>query len=249
MYDPVKRAFEIARIVSPGEKRKYARFRAARFYGGIATADCVGCCLQCVFCWFYEGATKPHTVGELYSPEKVAHKLIGIAGKKGFDQVRISGSEPTLCKEHLLRVLDLIPEKIDFILETNGILIGYDEDYAKALARHENLHVRVSLKGTNEEEFSRLTGAEPIGFGLQLKGLENLVRAGASTHAAAMVSFSPPGNIQTLQARLARIGKELEEIEIEELVFFNPGVEERLRKAGIGYRTAYRRDNIPPEQV
>jgi uncharacterized Fe-S cluster-containing radical SAM superfamily protein len=249
MYDPVKRAFAIAKIVCQGNKRKYSRFRAARFYGGIATADCIGCCLQCVFCWFSEGATKPHTMGEFCSPEKVAQKLIGIARKKGFHQVRISGSEPTLCKEHILKILDLIPGDIDFILETNGILIGYDEDYAKALARHENLHVRVSLKGASEEEFSCLTGAEPIGFELQLKALENLIRAGVSTHAATMVSFSPPGNIETLQARLARIGKELEEIEIEELVFFNPRVEERLRKAGIEYRTAYRRDSIPPEQV
>jgi len=249
MYDPVKRALEIAKIVCQGDERKYSRFRPARFYGGIATADCVGCCLQCVFCWSYETATKPHTMGEFYSPDEVAHKLVGIARKKGFRQVRISGSEPTLGKEHLLKVLDLIPGDVDFILETNGILIGYDEDYARALTGHENLHVRVSLKGTNEEEFSCLTGAEPIGFELQLRALDNLVRAGASTHAAAMVSFSSPGNIETLRARLARIGKEFEEIEIEELVFFSPRIEERLRKAGIGYRTAYRRDNIPPEQV
>lgn len=249
MYDPVKRAFEIAEIVCRGNKRKYSRFRAARFYGGIATGDCVGCCLRCVFCWSYESATKPDTIGEFYSPEEVAQKLIGIAGKKGFDQIRISGSEPTLCKEHLLKILDLIPADIHFILETNGILIGYDDDYARALARHENLHVRVSLKGTNEEEFSRLTGGKPIGFELQVKALENLIRAGASTHAAVMVSFSQPGNIEILRKRLARTGNELEEIEIEELVFFNPGVEERLRKAGLEYRTAYCRDGIPPEQV
>ena len=249
MYDPLRRASEIAEIVCQGGKRKYSRFRAARFYGGIATADCVGCCLQCVFCWSYESATEPHTLGELYSPEEVARKLTGIAGKKGFQQVRMSGSEPTICKEHLLRVLDRIPGDIDFILETNGILIGYDEDYAKALAGYENLHVRVSLKGTNEEEFSRLTGAEPIGFGLQLKALENLLEAGVSTHAAVMVSFSPTGNITAIQERLLQIGKELKDMEVEELVLFNPGIEERLRKAGMEYRTAYCRNNIPPEQI
>lgn len=249
MVDPVKRAFEIAETVCHGDKRKYSRFRAARFYGGIATADCVGCCLRCIFCWSYENATKLYTKGDFYSPEEVVQKLIGIARKRGFDQVRKSGSEPTLCKEHLLGILDLIPEDIHFILETNGIPIGYDDDYARALARHKNIHVRVSLKGTSEGEFSRLTGADPVGFELQLKALENLIRAGVSTHAAVMVSFSRPADIQALQERLARIAKELEEIEIEELVFFNPGVEERLRKAGIKYRTAYRRDNIPPEQV
>jgi uncharacterized Fe-S cluster-containing radical SAM superfamily protein len=92
-------------------------------------------------------------LGEFYSPDDVARKLIGIARKKGFRQVRISGSEPTVSTDHLLGVLDLIPMDLQFILETNGTLIGHDEDYAWDLARYRNLHVRVSLKGTNEEEF------------------------------------------------------------------------------------------------
>jgi hypothetical protein len=69
------------------------------------------------------------------------------------------------------------------------------------------------------------------------------------TNAAAMVSFSPPENIAALQRRLGRISRRLQEVEIEELVFFNPGVEERLMKAGMTYRSAYCPDNIPPEQV
>jgi len=122
MYDPVKRAFEIEKIVCQDDKRKYSRFRPARFYGGIATADCVGCSLQCIFCWSYESATKAH-MGDLYSPEEVARKLVGIARKKGFQQVRNSGSEPTISRAHLLRVLDLIPKDLQFIIETNGIRI------------------------------------------------------------------------------------------------------------------------------
>jgi uncharacterized Fe-S cluster-containing radical SAM superfamily protein len=203
MYDPIKRANETAKIVGRGDERKYTRFRPARFYGGIATADCVGCCLQCIFCWSYESATRPGNLGEFYAPEEVARRLTDIARKKDFRQVRISGSESTISKEHLLGVLDVIPNDIRFILETNGILIGHDEDYATELARYRNLHARVSLKGTNEEEFSRLTGAEPSGFGLQLKALENLVRAGVSAHAAVMVSFSPPESVLALKESLA----------------------------------------------
>jgi len=202
-----------------------------------------------IFCWSFESATRPGSLGEFYPPEEVAKRLIGIARKKGFHQVRISGSEPTVLKDHLLGVLDLIPQDIQFILETNGILIGHDDDYARELARHRNLHVRVSLKGTNNEEFSRLTGAEPYGFELQLKALENLVGAGMSAHAAAMVSFSPPENVLALKERLGRMAPGLEDVEIEELVFFNPGVEERLRKKGIRYRSAYDPRDIPPEQV
>ena len=49
MYDPVAHAAEVEKLVVRGSKRKYYRFRGARFYGGIATADCVGCCLKCAF--------------------------------------------------------------------------------------------------------------------------------------------------------------------------------------------------------
>jgi uncharacterized Fe-S cluster-containing radical SAM superfamily protein len=249
MFDAVRRTQQIAKIVCRDDSRKYNRFRPAKFYGGIATADCVGCNLQCIFCWSYDSVIKPHAFGEFHSPEDVARKVVGIATKKGYRQVRISGGEPTLAKEHLLGVLHLIPKDFRFILETNGILIGHDDDYVRALSRYGNLYVRVSLKGTTEGEFSRFTGADPTGFDLQLKALENLIRAGVATHAAAMVSFSPPENIAALQLRLGRIAKELQKVEIEELVFFNPGVEERLKKAGVAYRTAYRPDKIPSEQV
>jgi uncharacterized Fe-S cluster-containing radical SAM superfamily protein len=62
--------------------------------------------------------------------------------------VRISGGEPTLAKEHLLKVLDLISRDFQFILETSGILFGYDDDYARALSKYSNVYVRVSFKGT-----------------------------------------------------------------------------------------------------
>ena len=50
-YDPVARHKVIENKVVKGELRKYYRFRTDRWYGGIATADCVGCGLICKFCW------------------------------------------------------------------------------------------------------------------------------------------------------------------------------------------------------
>jgi len=248
MYDPVKRAEDTASIVCDGDRRKYYRFRPARFYGGIATADCVGCCLRCIFCWSYREVVKPENYGEFLSPEEVSGRLVSIVRKKRFGQVRVSGNEPTIGREHLLEVLELIPSDIQFILETNGILIGHDKTYAEDLSRFENLYVRVSLKGTSEEEFSILTRADPSGFTLQLQALDNLYWAGVNVHPAAMVSFSPRENIQALSKRLRRIHRSFADVEIEELVLYGD-VEERLRRAKIGCGRAYDPREIPPGQV
>lgn len=237
-YDPVKRAHEVARLVCKGDLRKYYRFRAARFYGGIATADCLGCCLRCLFCWSWREVIKPERYGRFYTPGEVAKKLKGIVHKKGFHQVRISGNEPTIGREHLLKTLELVSKDILFILETNGILIGYDKTYAKDLTRFKNLYVRVSLKGCNKDEFSKLTGALPEGFDLQRQALENLSRVGVKVHLAVMISFSPLKNIKLLRKRLRTINQKFEDIEIEELVLYGQ-VENRLKKAKILNSSAY----------
>jgi uncharacterized Fe-S cluster-containing radical SAM superfamily protein len=228
MFDPVKKAEETAEIVCRGELRKYYRFRPAKFYGGIATADCVGCNLRCRFCWAWHNIIKPDTTGSFLSPQQVADKVLEIARKKRFHHIRISGNEPTLARDHLVKVLEHIPKQFLFILETNGISIGDDKTYAGDLARFENLYVRVSFKGTNAEEFSALTGAEPAGFELQIKALESLCRAGVRAHPAVMCSFSPLDHVLALKKRLANIDPEFEHIEVEELALYGD-VEKRLQ--------------------
>ena len=230
--DPLALAEKIEKIVSSGESRKYYRFRPAPFYGGIATADCVGCCLKCLFCWSWHILVQPEKAGHFYSPEEVTRNLLSIVRKKGFHQVRISGNEPTLHRPHLLRVLQLIPKEIHFILETNGILIGHDASYAKDLSRFPNLYVRVSLKGACPEDFKRLTGVKPEGFGLPLKALENLVQEGVDCFPAVMANFSSPEEIKELRQRLKMIRPDFYDFEEEELILY-PFVEGNLRKAGI----------------
>lgn len=247
-YDPVARAEETDRVISRGDLRKYYRFRPARFYGGIATADCLGCCLRCLFCWSWDNIVNPGGRGEYLSPEQVARKLTSIARKKGFHQVRISGNEPTIAREHLLRVLRLIPKDLLFILETNGILIGHDRSYAEELARFENIYVRVSLKGASEQEFHTLTGAKPEGFELQIKALENLHRLRVEVQPAVMISFSKPESLSNLRKRLGQISRGFEHFETEELVLYGE-VEERLKKANMKYSVAYEPGCEPPDQV
>jgi uncharacterized Fe-S cluster-containing radical SAM superfamily protein len=248
MYDPVEIAELTKKEVCRDNLRKYYRFRPARFYGGISTADCVGCCLRCVFCWSWNIVARPEEHGNFYTPEEVARRLINIARKKRLSQMRISGNEPTLCREHLINVLKLIPEDYLFILETNGILIGNDRTYAEELSHFHNLYVRVSLKGTCEEEFSRLTGSVPEGFQLQLRALEFLRDCGMRVHPACMISFSPRENIMALKKRLQAIDPAFGDFEVEELILY-PAVLERLKKRDIRYLTGYRPDGLPAEQI
>ncbi|HDD05251.1 MAG TPA: radical SAM protein [Candidatus Aenigmarchaeota archaeon] len=216
---------DVRRKVCKGEERKYYRFRFARFYGGVATADCTGCNLKCFFCWSWR--PRDLLIGRFYSPMDVFEKLVGIAEKNGVNKVRISGNEPTLCEKHLLRVLELFQETdLLFILETNGTLL--DERYVRKLSRFDNLHVRVSLKGTNEEEFRALTGTS--GFQKQLDALKNLLDHGVSFHPAVMVSFSSKQNFERLLEELKEMDPHLvKSLEVEEVVPY-PHVREKIRE-------------------
>ena len=254
-YDPVQRHIAIEKLVvregSEGQEKKYYRVRPARWYGGIVTADCVGCGLLCKFCWVSDNVmNRPAEIGNFYSPDKVAHDLITIAKKRGLEQLRVSGGEPTIGKSHLLQLLDRLKgEGYRFILETNGIPIAYDENHAEELSKYDFVHVRVSLKGCNEEEFSMLTGAKPEGFKLQLKSLEKLIDANVSCHPSVMASFSPRKNLDALIKRLGSMSSELvKEVEVEELILY-PHVINRIQNYGLKYYSAYTPDRVPPEQV
>lgn len=232
MYDPLELSEKIERIACKDFSRKYYRFRPAKFYGGISSADCCECNLRCYFCWSNDLA-REGKIGKFYSPEEVSERLIAIAKKFEFTQVRITGNEPTIGKNHLLSVIKNIPKDYLFILETNGILLGNDEDYVEELSRFKNLHVRVSLKGCTPEEFSRLTGAVPEAFKLQLKALEHCVDDNVSCHPALMYDLINRKNIKILIIRLEEINPRLvNELEYESLTLY-PHVERRLKKVGL----------------
>jgi uncharacterized Fe-S cluster-containing radical SAM superfamily protein len=245
-YDPLELAKETEKIVVRGDLRKYYRLSwASRWYGGISEAHCCGCCLRCVFCWSGFPRDHPEAVGDFYSPEEVYGSLTNCAVKKGLNQLRITGNEPTLGWSHLLRVLELVSKtKFLFILETNGILIGNDRRLAKQLSKFKNLHVRVSLKGTNREEFAKLTGAKPEGFDLQMRALENLLDAGISFNPAVMLSFSDPHDYEKLKHELQKIHKSLPKRVEEEYAILYPPVITRLKEARIIPRRAF-----PPSET
>jgi uncharacterized Fe-S cluster-containing radical SAM superfamily protein len=235
LIDPVQLAGETEKIVVKGALRKYYRSaRPEKWYGGISSAYCCGCNLRCVFCFSGFPRDNPQDIGQFYSPQQVFKELIVCAQRYGYDKLRITGNEPTLGKEHLFGVIELAEKtNILYILESNGILIGHDEDYARQLARYRHVHVRIPLKGTDNQEFSKLTGAKPNAFDLQLKALENLVDCKVPCNPAVMTSFSSPENVERLREKLGGIGQSLADNLEEESVILYPPVVKRLQKKGI----------------
>lgn len=231
MYDPIKLTDSIKKIVVNKNEKKYFRFRPTRFYGGISTADTVGCNLRCAFCWSANSVWNAKKTGEFYSPKKVADKLHTIASKKNYDKLRVSGGEPTIGRQHLIKLLENIERKYLFVLETNGILLGYDKRFVKQLSSFKNIHIRVCLKGCNRDEFSLLTDAEPRGFDYQLKSLNFLKNYGVSFNIA-FVTTKNEKEKENFYQMLKE--KDLGEIMLEEeQIKLYPKVKKRLKDRGL----------------
>ena len=210
-FDPVKLAEVTEKIVCKDNSRKYTSFYATGVYGGIATGYIVGCCLRCYYCWSEFSRDFPELFGDYYSPEEAIKKIVNAAKKYGVNKARISGGEPTLCRNHLIKLLDLFQNtnlKL-FILETNGILIGADKSYAREISKFERIHVRVSIKAGNSKAFTQRTGAVESAFDLPFKAIEHLLDYGISCHVAAMTDprIMPKNERIELINKLAEIDK------------------------------------------
>ena len=245
-YDPIALTRAAERVVVKGNKRKYARLaRPLRFYGGITSAQEVGCNLRCKFCFSDKPVRRPHSTGRFYSPQQVFNALTKEAEKHGHKIISASASEGTLGKEHLLELLTLVNKsKYVFVLETNGITLGHDIEYIRSLSKFKNLHVRVSIKGTNKKEYNTLTGAESISYDLPFQALKNLIDFNISCNACLMISFSTQKNINEAKNKLSNVWPGLlKSLELEHITLF-PKVASRLKNANLMPRKFRHRGNI-----
>ncbi len=244
-YDPVELAEVTQEIVCRGTDcaRKYTNVYVAGVYGGIATAYAVGCPLRCVFCWVDDSREYPEQRGRFYTPETLVDALWDAVRESNIRKARISGAEPMLCKPHLLAVLQLIEESPfkSFMLETNGILLGVDPEYAREVAPFEKIHIRVSLKAATPEGFQRRTGALGDAVELPFKAIQNLIQARASFHVAAMTDprLMPPAERALLITRLAELDMGLVENLEEERCDPYKSTLRRLDAAGIDVKTFF----------
>jgi len=237
-FDPVELAKQTEEIVCRGDRRKYTKFICTRMYGGIATGYTCGCCLRCIFCWVHWCRDFPEKYGKFYSPSEALQNFIRVARKAQIFQLRLSGAEPTLGRTHLLGLLEEVessPFRL-FILETNGILLGADPRYAREIARFKKVHTRVSLKAGTPKAFIRKTGAVGDSFKLPFQGIQNLIKAEASFHVAAMSADARIINKQEHQSlldKLSSIDPTLADGLEEEVVSPYHNALERLKYAGM----------------
>jgi uncharacterized Fe-S cluster-containing radical SAM superfamily protein len=205
--------------------RKYYRFRySSRFYGGIVTGDVVGCNLRCVYCWSQKTAWYPQK-GKWYSAKQVVKALLNLSQKNNCQKIRLSGGEPTLCKEHLLAVLQHIPDQIVFILETNGILLSENKYIHDLETVPTTLYVRVSLKA-GRNLFSTITGSSLDIFEKQMQAIELLLQSKLRFNVAIMAEFFTSEEISELEAIIAP-----RRLEVEHLIVY-PFVREKLNARG-----------------
>lgn len=234
----------VVRAGSNGEERLYSRFRDSNYYRKAMTGDLIGCNLRCKFCWadndIRNRIQKPPAGAVFHSPKSVAFILHNKAKEKQSKYLRISQGEPTLSKNHVLSILEELNRsskpKYPFILETNGIILGNDRDFAKKLSDFKNLHIRISLKGVNSKKFSYLTGAREEFYDLQLKAMSNCLNNGISFHPAIMIDFIDDAHeMADLKTNLEAISPQLiDKLEFERLILY-PWVRDRLRKLNIEY--------------
>jgi len=247
-FDPLKLAEATRRVAcrSKDRARKYTSIYLAGVYRGIATAYAVGCPLRCIFCWVDDSREYPERRGRFYTPGQVLEELLRVARRAGINRARVSGAEPTLCPDHLLELLSLVedsPLKL-FILETNGVILGADPEYAKRLADYEKVHIRLSLKAATPEGFRRRTGASPDSYLLPFKAIGHLLEAGASFHVAAMTDprLMPPEERSLLLRRLKQLHPELAANLEEEVCDPYPATMVRLAAAGVDAKAFFRRN-------
>jgi len=239
-FDPIERSESVEKVVMKNGKRKYYRFRFAPYYGGIVTADTIGCCFLCAYCWNYFRNLKSENFGEFFSPEEVSEKMIEIAKRKNCNRFRISGAEPILGKEsfsHLLRIIELIKEKFEkfeFVIETNGLILGYYPELIRNLQPYKSfVFVRISIKGWDENSFEKISGAKKECFIYPIEALRKLIDEGIMAWPAVMYEVSGDNGLEKFKERLKMEGIETE-VEIEYLERY-PFVEENLKKRGLAF--------------
>jgi uncharacterized Fe-S cluster-containing radical SAM superfamily protein len=96
---------------------------------------------------------------------------------------------------HLAEVLRAFPGR--FIVETNGIILGYNPGFLDLLLHH-SPYIRLTIKGDSPDRFQEITGAQGAAFQFQLNALKELRKRGGTYRIAAMAGAADPNALDKL---------------------------------------------------
>lgn len=145
---------------------------------------CDACNLNCPVCYASSGKHR----AEYRSLDEIAAMLDCIVhNEKQPDVVQISGGEPTLHPE-FFRVLTMCKQRPirHLMVNTNGIRIAQDEEFAKRLAEFmPQFEIYLQFDSLDRDTITKLRGADLLD--VRMKALERLNRLGISTTLVATV--------------------------------------------------------------
>lgn len=196
-FDPIKRSYEMEEIVMLEDARRYYRFRYAGYYGGVCTGDATGCNLLCAYCWNYFRNENPNLgikdLGYL-TPRVVARRFKAMGKNHSCNKFRISGCEPFLGEastQHLAAIIKSMPSS-NFIVESNGLMLGFNPALIGHLSRLDNVLIRVAVKADNPKTFEQVTGAKGEFQPFQITAIKELRAEGINVSVAYMDQFLDP---------------------------------------------------------
>lgn len=130
-----------------------------------------------------------------------------------FPYLDVGYAEIAIGKEHLLGLCKATaPTGYIFVVETNGWLIGYDDEYAKELAKYKDtILVRVGVKAASEEYCEKIIGCRNV-KDYVFRGIKNLIDNGIVPDVAMMCDrrFYPQSEIDLMVKKIRDAGYENE---------------------------------------
>ncbi|MDY6771337.1 MAG: radical SAM protein [Candidatus Nanohaloarchaea archaeon] len=230
MHEFAELVSEVREQSFDSDRRRYHRFRYSS-HDNTVVADCVGSNLRCAHEWGWcEGILDDPAAGQLHTPGKVVERLEELADDHGTRTARFSGMEPVIGDDHLVRTLERLDSQgFEVRIDTNGMLL--DESYAERLETAATPGVRLSFKGSNPENFSKLARIAPEHFQRQIDAFQACIDAGIDLEPVLAGVYGEEERAE-LSQRLGSIDREAAERLTVEPLHLCPANRQKLEDAG-----------------